>query len=235
MAPRLADRRGSAARLGAAARHLIGTLLGGLFACPACGVRPAGAVGCCEPCRARSAHPGHDGDCLWLGAYEGPLGRLARALKYGSATNLSHWLGGALAEQVTRLGWRPDVVCPVPLHATRRRRRGFNQAELLARAMAAALGVPCRPLLLRHRATLPQATLGRGARAANVAGAFVARPPGIAGHSVLLVDDVLTTGATVAACAAALRLAGARRVRVAVVARAQRSSLIERNGAGPSG
>jgi ComF family protein len=180
-------------------------------------------------------HPGHVGNCLWLGAYEEPLDRLVRALKYEAATRLAPWLGRALAEQAARLGWRPDVACPVPLHPARRRHRGYNQAALLARELATALDVPCLQLLARRRPTLPQARLSRAARAANVAGAFLAEPARTAGRCVLLVDDVLTTGATAAACAAALRRAGARRVRVAVVARADRPPTPGRSGAAADG
>ncbi len=168
-------------------------------------------------------HPGHEGPRLWLGAYAGPLGRLVRALKYRGATRPSVWLGRALATEVAAAGWRPQVVCPVPLHAARRRARGYDQAALLAAAVASALALPRARLLRRRRATAPQARLSRSARAANVAGAFAPSPGAvIAGRRVLLVDDVLTTGATSEACRSALLAAGAAEVRLAVVARADR-------------
>lgn len=160
---------------------------------------------------------------MWLGAYAGPLGRAVRALKYRGATRSAAWLGRSLAGQVKRAGWTPDVVCPVPLHASRRRQRGYNQAALLSRALATALGTPHREALERLRVTPPQARLSREARSANVAGAFrAAAGADVRGRCVLLVDDVLTTGATLRACAVALRAAGAGTVLAAVVARADR-------------
>lgn len=206
-----------AASLRRAVARRLRSAVGSLLPCPACGVRPAGAEGCCPVCRATALRPGRERQALWLGPYAGALGRTVRALKYRGALRPLPWLAAALAAEVRRAGWRPDVVCAVPLHPRRRRERGFDQAALLAGALADALRLPYRPLLRRVRPTPPQARLGRSARAANVAGAFTARPA--AGKAVLLVDDVLTTGATVEACAAALKARGAVSVCVAVVAR----------------
>jgi len=101
---------------------------------------------------------------------------------------------------------------PVPLSGLRRRTRGYNQAEALARALGRELGLPAWPgALERRRHTPPQArSADMEERRRNVAGAFVCREPGVAGRRVLLVDDVTTTGATLAACALALKEAGAR-------------------------
>ena len=113
-----------------------------------------------------------------------------------------------------------DVVCPVPMHWRRRLIRRFNQAELLARDVAGALGIPCRRLLARTRNTPSQVTLGRRDRIENVRGAFrLARRASLSGSIVLLVDDVVTTCATAAESARALRHGGARAVYVACVAR----------------
>ncbi len=111
------------------------------------------------------------------------------------------------------------ALVPVPLGRPRQRERGFNQAALLAERLAPALGVAVRPRwLARVRDTQPQSDLGAAERHANVRGAFAARAE-VAGHHVVVVDDVLTTGATVAECARALRAAGAARVGVVAVAR----------------
>ena len=115
-------------------------------------------------------------------------------------------------------GPRPDLVVPVPLHPKRLRSRGFNPAGLLARAVARASEAPCDPVALRRlRDTPSQTGLDRRGRRRNVQGAFAARRP--LPRRVWLVDDVATTGATLAACARALRGAGVRRV-VAICAAA---------------
>jgi ComF family protein len=112
------------------------------------------------------------------------------------------------------------VLVPVPLSRDRERERGFNQAALLAERLARGLGAPFRVRwLARTRATAPQTELDAAARRANVRGAFVASTAA-AGADVVLVDDVLTTGATASECARALRAAGARAVGVLTVARA---------------
>jgi predicted amidophosphoribosyltransferase len=124
-----------------------------------------------------------------------PLGRLAAA---GAAAAIAA-AGGV------------DVLVPVPLHSRRQRARGFNQAEVLARAIGAEVGLPVRPgLLRRRRATLQQARFGGDdpRRRRNVAGAFAARPPTGDLVRAALVDDLVTSGATLAAAAAALRDAG---------------------------
>jgi ComF family protein len=113
------------------------------------------------------------------------------------------------------------VVVPVPLHPRRRRQRGYNQAELLASALARRAGLVVHAdALARRKETLPQTGLSAAGRRRNVAGAFwVRRRARIHGKTVVLVDDVYTTGATSRACAAALQQAGARAVRLLTVAR----------------
>lgn len=124
----------------------------------------------------------------------------AWAAREGSAVRAEAW------------GAAPLIV-PVPLHRRRERERGFNQSAILASALASQLGAPIVSALARPRATLPQAELDRARRLGNVAGAFVCDDgTAITGRAVLLVDDVVTTGATLAACARVLRASGARTV-----------------------
>jgi ComF family protein len=140
---------------------------------------------------------------------------LVHALKYDGLSALAEPMGQSLAPALVEWGITPDLLVPVPLHSSRERRRGFNQAALLARSLGERVDVPVAGRLLRRtRATSPQVrTAGAAARRANVAGAFaVAEQSRVPGRTVLLVDDVCTTGATLRACADALRTAGARTV-----------------------
>jgi ComF family protein len=114
-----------------------------------------------------------------------------------------------------------DVVVPVPLHATRLRERGYNQAGLLARELAQQTKLSIdEQTLARERATAPQVELNARQRRENVHDAFRCSSDGLAGSRVLLVDDVCTTGATLEACAIALRKGGARSVQALTLARA---------------
>jgi ComF family protein len=160
-----------------------------------------------------------------FGAYEGALRQLIHLFKYRKMRALEGPLGRLLARALPR-DRAFDAVVPVPLHWKRRWRRGFNQSELLARAMARRCGVPVLNVLSRKRATRSQAGLTNAARRGNVSGAFRARrTPSLDGKRILLVDDVMTTGATAAACAGALKRAGARSVTVLALARVDRRSM----------
>jgi ComF family protein len=106
---------------------------------------------------------------------------------------------------------RPDVIAPIPLHKMRERERGFNQSELLAGSLSNIIGVPCEYLLARTKRTRQQASLAHDKRAANTAGAFRAER-NLDGQTVMLVDDVITSGHTANECAATLRAAGASEV-----------------------
>jgi ComF family protein len=155
----------------------------------------------------------------WCAPFSGVVRRALHELKYSGEQRLAVPLGAAIARRWRRASAGGDVLVPVPVHAERRRRRGYDQAELLARAAAAELGLTCAPILERARATIAQFDLDRSARASNVAGAFrvrtdprsAARP--LTGRWVVLIDDVVTTGASLAACAEPLLEAGAVGVR----------------------
>jgi ComF family protein len=120
-----------------------------------------------------------------------------------------------MARRWRAVGIGGDVLVAVPVHAARRRERGFDQAELLAHEAGLALGLPVVAALRRAARTTAQHALGRGARAGNVGHAFAVDPalrPAVAGKWPVLIDDVVTTGATISACAEALYEAGARAV-----------------------
>jgi ComF family protein len=140
------------------------------------------------------------------------------ALKFEGRHAISSMMGLLMTQAV--LGTDCDLIAPVPLHRSRRRDRGYDQATMLARRIATRLDKPCRRTLLRRtRKTQQQALLDGIKRQENVRGAFAARER-LGGETVLLVDDVLTTGATMSAAAGAARAAGAGRVIGCVFARA---------------
>lgn len=148
--------------------------------------------------------------------YDGPLARAIRGMKFSGWHAVGPHLAGAMAEVVAEL-LPADVVTWVPLSRRRRARRGFDQAEVLARVVAGRLGAPARPLLVRARDTRAQARMTGPERRRALRDAFEAR--GRVDRRVLLIDDVLTTGATASACAQALRRAGAERVTLLTAAR----------------
>jgi ComF family protein len=152
--------------------------------------------------------------------YEGQLRDAIHALKFSGRRALASPLGDLAAEQcAASLPGAIDALVPVPLARARERERGFNQAALLARRIGRHLDVPIRSSwLARIRSTRPQSDLSAPERRANVRDAFRASGR-VAGRHVLVVDDILTTGATLDACARALRAAGARRIGVLTVAR----------------
>ena len=154
------------------------------------------------------------------GAYSGVLRDALHALKFGGKRTLARPLAALMLEQCGAvLGPDVDALVPVPLAPGRERERGFNQAMLLAGHLSAASGLPVKPRWLsRRRSTRPQTELTVGERRTNVARAFAASSR-VAGAHVVLVDDIVTTGATAAECARTLRAAGARAVGVLAVAR----------------
>jgi ComF family protein len=158
----------------------------------------------------------------WCAAFTGPVRAAVHALKYDGERRLVEPLSDFMAERWRRAGRGGEVLVPVPVHAARRRDRGFDQAEDLARACGRRLDVPVSRCLMRRERTAAQHALGRRERAQNVGRAFVVRPgdgPSVSGRWMVLVDDVTTTGATLAGCAAALAAAGARAVSALTLAR----------------
>lgn len=158
----------------------------------------------------------------WCAPFKGTVRDALHAIKYGGEQRLAVPLGAAVARRWARIGVGAEVIVHVPVHGQRRRQRGYDQAERIAVAAASDLRLPHVTALDRTRATTAQFDLDRRDRRTNVRGAFALRPASAAdirGRWVLLIDDVLTTGATLAACGDALLEGGAAAVSAMTVAR----------------
>lgn len=184
--------------------------------CPRCAQPTAGGETCGQCLR----HPPRFDALVAAFPYAFPVDRMLQQLKYGHQLALAAWFAerlGAVTE-----GLAADMIVPLPLHPLRLRERGFNQALEIARPLVRRLGIPLRTdVCLRQRATEPQEGLSLLQRRRNLRQAFACRAD-LAGLRVLLIDDVVTTGASVGECARTLKLHGAAQVTVATVARTLR-------------
>jgi ComF family protein len=187
----------------------VGCGAGGAYLCPACQAATP-TVGRLPPEPGRYAFD----TAVAAFSYTGAAREAVLRLKYRGLRAAAPVMAAALARAAVEASVRVDAIVPVPLHPKRHRSRGYNQAALLARPLAAALDVPLLDALARVAPTAPQVEAAdRRARRANVAGAFAVREGvDVAGLRVGLVDDVLTTGATLDAAATALKAAGAAHV-----------------------
>jgi ComF family protein len=192
--------------------HCVACGAAGAWLCPACIAAIPGPRRLVPVSRLRVRPDGLDG-ALALAPHVYPLREAVHGFKYGGLRVLADPLSALLAE-----GWRAhhpevDLVIPVPLHRDKVRRRGYNQSELLSLAFGERVGLEVRSdVLKRWRATRSQIGLSPEERQENVSGAFLCADGPVRGARVALIDDVLTTGATMSACARALREAGAREV-----------------------
>jgi ComF family protein len=160
-----------------------------------------------------------------VSVYDGALRTAIHRFKFKGRKKLAHALGLVMVQYLSQspsLAMNEiDLIVPVPLHNKRLRQRGFNQTELLARVLSKYYGVPVQPALARTRDTKAQFDLPRTERFTNIDGAFeVIDHDLIHGRRVLLLDDIYTTGATIAECSKALQAAGARRVEILTLSRA---------------
>ena len=194
--------------------------------CWSCGADSLRAEPLCPRCRRelRWLERGQEplaGLALWAPlSYEGPAAALVRGLKYRGAAGLAGPRAAQMAATAPPgLLEAPAALVPVPLHPSRRRRRGFNQAERLAAALSRRTGMPVEDCLARRGPRGRQVGRGRAERMGGPPGAFAVRAGRPAPPTVVLVDDVATTGATLAACAAALRASGSRRLSAIAYAR----------------
>jgi len=189
--------------------------------CPGCGGANDSYLDLCRDCLECGGRP-------WAAAvsafpFAGQLREAVHAFKYQRQTSLAPFLAGAMADAWRRYGAAPappDLIVPVPLHWLREISRGYNQAGLLAQCLGRELRRPAVNALRRRRRTSQQARLHYQERLKNISGAFMVKKPSIiVGKSLLLVDDVFTTGATLSAATTALLAAGAAAVYVITAAR----------------
>lgn len=189
--------------------------------CRSCAL-PLSAAGMTDPlCITCSADPMPVDWCDAWGEYDGALERVLHAFKFERHDFLDKPLASLLDETLRTRGDRDfDCIVPVPMHHSRQKRRGYNQAELLGRALSKLTAIHCDPaLLVKKTEKQTQSTLARAARRANVRGVFSASDK-VSGRSLLLVDDICTTGETVRSAARELLAKGAARVCAVAVAKA---------------
>jgi ComF family protein len=193
--------------------------------CILCGIPFAGTGGD-HRCGACLTHPPHYDAARAQYLYEGAIRDLIHAFKYNQQTQLRYPLALLALEGVEGFAAAhvPHIIVPVPLHSSRLRQRGFNQAVLLGRVISKRLALPMAPdALTRTRPTEPQVELSAAERRLNVKGAFTAgNTSTVADKRILLLDDVMTTGSTMDECAKELKKAGAKAVFAATVARTAR-------------
>jgi ComF family protein len=186
-------------------------------ACLRCG-HPAEVESLCPTCRAA---PSHLDRIASSAVFAHPLRDAIHSFKYNNGRDLARPFGARMAAYWQQHGFAADLIVPVPLHTGRLAERGYNQAALLTRVLSQEVGVPTdEAVLVRRKATLQQALLKAVERRVNVQDAFICRRA-IVGQRIALVDDVATTGATLEACAAALRAGGAISVWAFTLARAR--------------
>ena len=174
--------------------------------------------GICARCTATP--PAYTALRSWA-AFSGPLRSGLHRLKYNRDVALGEILARPMIDYLRQTTWKVDLVLPVPISLSRRSERGYNQAALLARPISLYFGLKYRPqALIKSRETRSQVGLSVQERQANVHGAFVAEKSTVEGKNILVVDDVITSGATLNACGQALRIAGANEVYCLTLARA---------------
>lgn len=190
--------------------------------CEKCGKPVLRTVERCLDCRGRRISAS---EVRSVAVFDGALKEAVHALKYRHGRRLAHFLAQFIAVSVDSSFSDIDLITFVPMSRGKKRQRGFNQAELLARGLARQIEKPVKPLLVCTRFTRDQSRLSPAERRANVRGAFEllrnteSGRRGIAGRKILLIDDVYTTGSTVNECTLVLRRAGAKEVRVLTLAR----------------
>lgn len=197
--------------------------------CAICGQVTAGGRRLCSQCEEQSlpkavfrqigelSSPDETVFCVSPFVYEGLPKRMVLDLKFRGKKKNARLLAQRLVLVLPPRWQTVDVVCWVPMSAIRRKERGYDQSELIARQAAKKLGRPCRKLVTKYRENRIQHTLDARERATNVMGVYESNPSRVTGKRILLIDDIVTTGATLSACVWALKMAGASEIHCACV------------------
>jgi predicted amidophosphoribosyltransferase len=186
--------------------------------CINCGAHAGRAAPLCRACRSSMRPVGEHAGCWAAFAYDGPAGALVRELKFHGRLRLAELMAAQIVAHAPPSLVRGAVV-PVPVHPRHRRRRGVDHSGALAAALARRTGLPLADCLIRSGDPRPQVGRGRAARMAGPAGSIALHPGAASPQSALLIDDVVTTGATLAACADVLKAAGTAQIAALAYAR----------------
>ncbi len=190
-----------------------------LTPCPVCKKNASSSLGACKSCQANLFMPRIEPELIYLGDYDNGLERAIKALKFRNAHRLSLLFAKTLAVEIKRANWQIDIICPIPLHWSRYLERGYNQSALVAKALAKELDVEFIKLLKRKKRTKQQAKLNRLERKHNLNKAFELNSYNINNKNIVILDDVVTSGATVSAAISVLNNANIKSVKVVAIAR----------------
>ncbi len=189
-----------------------------LSRCPVCKENASSSLGACKSCQKSLFNPQISKDLVYLGDYMANLERAVKALKFHNSHRLSKLFAKKLAKEIKQAQWQVDIICPIPLHWSRYLERGYNQSGLVAKELAKELNIKYSKLLIRKKKTKQQAKLTRLERSHNLINAFSLKAINIKNKKIILVDDVITSGATIASAVTVLSNAGAS-VKIASIAK----------------
>lgn len=189
-----------------------------LSRCPICKENASSSLGACKSCQNSLFNPKSSSNLIYLGDYSAKLERAIKALKFHNSHRLSKLFAKELAKEIEKGKWQIDIVCPIPLHWSRYLERGYNQSGLVAKDLAKELNIEFSKLLIRSKKTKQQAKLTRLERKNNLIDAFYLKNINIRNKRIILLDDVITSGATIESAVNILNSAGAK-VKVVSIAK----------------